>query len=131
MLLPALLAMAAAPAVLSIVGWLPVVAAIAFVMGVAGAGAQLALFDAFMRRMPAEHGVTFSSVDQSIQNLAFVLAPNAGRLPRGGVRGARIAAGRGAASGSPPSSCSRSTRSVTRARRAAARQAVEAAPLGH
>jgi hypothetical protein len=31
-----------------------------------------------MRRMPKEHGVTFSSVDQSIQNFAFVLAPNAG-----------------------------------------------------
>ena len=78
LLLPALLATAAAPAVLSIAGWLPIVAALAFIAGVAGAAAQLALFDALMRRMPKEHGVTFSSVDQSIQNFAFVLAPNAG-----------------------------------------------------
>ena len=78
LLLPALLVMAAAPAVLSIAGWLPIVAALAFVAGVAAAAAQLAMFDALMRRMPREHGVTFSSVDQSIQNFAFVLAPNAG-----------------------------------------------------
>jgi hypothetical protein len=78
LLLPALLVMAAAPAVLSIAGWMPVVAALAFIAGVAGAAAQLALFDALMRRMPKDHGVTFSSVDQSIQNFAFVLAPNAG-----------------------------------------------------
>ena len=78
LLLPALLVMAATPAVLSIAGWLPIVAVLAFLAGVAGAAAQLALFDALMRRMPREHGVTFSSVDQSIQNFAFVLAPNAG-----------------------------------------------------
>lgn len=78
LLLPALLVMAVTPAVLSLVGWLPAVAALAFVIGVASAAAQLALFDAFMRRIPREEGITFSSVDQSIQNLAFVLAPNAG-----------------------------------------------------
>jgi Na+/melibiose symporter-like transporter len=75
-LLPSLLVAAAAPAVLSVIGWLPAVAAIGFVMGVAGAGAQLALFDQLMRRIPLEHGVTFSSVDQSLQNLAIVIAPN-------------------------------------------------------
>ena len=53
-------------------------AALAFIVGVASASAQLALFDGLMRRIPREHGVTFSSVDQSIQNFAFVLAPNAG-----------------------------------------------------
>ena len=77
-LLPALLAMAIAPAVLAVVGWLPAVAAIGFVIGIAGAGAQLALFDAFMRRIPSENGVTFSSVDQSIQNFALIVAPNLG-----------------------------------------------------
>ncbi|HUQ43119.1 MAG TPA: MFS transporter [Candidatus Limnocylindria bacterium] len=79
-LLPALLAMAIAPAILSVVGWLPAVAAIGFVIGIAGAGAQLALFDAFMRRVPSENGVTFSSVDQSIQNFALIIAPNIGGL---------------------------------------------------
>jgi hypothetical protein len=29
-----------------------------------------------MRRVPLEHGVTFSSVDQSVQNLALVVVPN-------------------------------------------------------
>jgi hypothetical protein len=77
-LLPSMLAMALAPAVLSVIDWLPAVAAIAFGAGVAGAGAQLALFDQMMRRIPAEHGVTFSSVDQSLQNFALIVAPNIG-----------------------------------------------------
>jgi hypothetical protein len=79
-LLPSLLVAALAPAILSVIGWLPAVAAIAFVSGVAGAGAQLALFDQLMRRIPMEHGVTFSSVDQSLQNLAIVIAPNVGGI---------------------------------------------------
>lgn len=79
-MLPSMLALAVAPAVLSVIGWLPAVAAIAFVVGIAGAGAQLALFDAFLRRIPTQHGVTFSSVDQSLQNLALVIAPNVGGL---------------------------------------------------
>jgi MFS family permease len=77
-LLPSLLVMAAAPAVLSVLDWLPAVAAVAFVMGVAGAGAQLAMFDQLMRNIHGEHGVTFSSVDQSISNLAIVIGPNVG-----------------------------------------------------
>jgi hypothetical protein len=77
-LLPSLLVAALAPAALAFVGWLPAVAAIAFVVGVATAGAQLALFDQFMRRIPTEHGVTFSSVDQSLQNFALVITPNLG-----------------------------------------------------
>jgi MFS family permease len=74
-LLPALLATAAVPATLSVLSWLPAVAAAGFVGGLAAAGAQLALFDELMRRIPRQHGVTFSSVDQSIQNFALIAAP--------------------------------------------------------
>jgi predicted MFS family arabinose efflux permease len=38
------------------------------------------MFDQLMRRVPLEHGVTFTSVDQSVQNVALVLAPNVGGL---------------------------------------------------
>jgi predicted MFS family arabinose efflux permease len=79
-LLPSMLAMALAPALLSAIGWLPAVAAISLVIGLAGAGVQLAMFDQLMRRVPIEHGVTFTSVDQSVQNVALVLAPNVGGL---------------------------------------------------
>jgi hypothetical protein len=75
-LLPALIAAAATTAAVGLVGWLPAVAAIAFVAGVAGAGAQLALFDRMVRSFPKELGVTFSSVDQSVQNFALIVAPN-------------------------------------------------------
>jgi MFS family permease len=77
-LLPALLAAAAVPATLSLLSWLPAVAAAAFVGGLAAAGAQLALFDELMRRIPRQHGVTFSSVDQSLQNFALIAAPSLG-----------------------------------------------------
>jgi MFS family permease len=79
-LLPSLLVAALAPAVLYAIAWLPGVAAIAFVAGVAGAGAQLALFDQMLRTIPAEHGVTFSSVDQSLSNAAIMIAPVVGGL---------------------------------------------------
>jgi MFS family permease len=79
-LLPSMLAAALAPALLSVIGWLPAVAAISFVFGLAGASVQLAMFDQFMRRLPSELAVTFSSVDQSVQNLALVVAPNIGGL---------------------------------------------------
>ncbi len=74
-LLPALLVAAATTAAVGLVSWLPAVAAIAFVAGIAGAGAQLALFDRMMRTFPKEVGVTFSSVDQSVQNFALIIAP--------------------------------------------------------
>ncbi len=77
-LLPSLLAAAIAPAALFLIDWLPAVAAIAFVSGVAGAGAQLALFDRMLRTIPSEHGVTFSSVDQSLSNAAIMIAPVVG-----------------------------------------------------
>jgi MFS family permease len=75
-LLPALLAAAWTTALMSIVNWLPAAAILAFASGIAGAGAQLALFDRMMRTFPKELGVTFSSVDQSIQNFALIVAPN-------------------------------------------------------
>ena len=75
---PSLIVMAIGPAVLSTIAFLPALAVVAFVMGVAGAGAQLAMFDQLMRNIPAEHGVTFSSVDQSFSNLAIVIGPNVG-----------------------------------------------------
>lgn len=79
-LLPSLFAIALVYGLLVVTSWLPGVAVLMFVSGMAGAAAQLALFDALMRRIPVEHGVTFSSVDQSLQNLALVLAPNLGGL---------------------------------------------------
>jgi predicted MFS family arabinose efflux permease len=33
-----------------------------------------------MRRIPHEHGVTFSSVDQSLSNFGFIIAPNVGGI---------------------------------------------------
>ena len=82
----------AVASVLAVVGWLPAVAAIAFVIGIATAGPQLALFDQFRRRIPKEHGVTFSSVDQSLQNFALVITPNIGGFLALalGVRGALL-----------------------------------------
>ena len=77
-LLPALSAAAAVPATLSVLRWLPAVAAISFVGGLAAASIQLALFDELMRRIPHEYGVTFSSVDQSLQNLGLIIAPSLG-----------------------------------------------------
>jgi MFS transporter len=78
--LPSMLAMALAPAALSAISWLPAVAAIGFMIGLATAGVQLAMFDQLLRRVPVEHGVTFTSVDSSVQNMALVLAPNIGGL---------------------------------------------------
>jgi hypothetical protein len=75
-LLPSLLAVALATALLAATGWLPAVPILAFVAGVAAAGAQLALFDQMMQRIPRELGVTFSSVDQSVQNFALVVSPS-------------------------------------------------------
>ena len=94
-LLPSLIAVAMVPVLLALVGWLPVVAMLAFVYGLATAGAQLALFDQLMRRMPAEHGVTFSSVDQTVQNVGLIVAPNLGGLLAAtvGVRPGLVVAG--------------------------------------
>jgi hypothetical protein len=79
-LLPSLGVVAIVPAVLASLDWLPAVGALAFVNGLALAGAQLAMFDQLMNRIPRQHGVTFSSVDQSLQNLGLIVAPNVGGL---------------------------------------------------
>jgi predicted MFS family arabinose efflux permease len=77
-LLPSLLITALVPAVVAPLDVLPVIAVVVLVGGIATAGAQLALFNELMSRVPRQHGVTFSSVDQSLQNLALILAPSAG-----------------------------------------------------
>lgn len=84
-LFPSMLAAAAVPAILSVVGWLPAVAALALVAGASAAGTQLALFDQLVGRIPREHGVTFSSVDQAIQNIALIVAPSVGGLLAAGI----------------------------------------------
>jgi hypothetical protein len=77
---PALLVVALVPLTQAALDSLPLVALVALVSGVAAAGAQLALFDQLMRSIPPRHGVTFSSVDQSLQNFGLVVAPNIGGL---------------------------------------------------
>ena len=79
-LLPSMLAAALVPVVMALLHDLPAVAAVALFGGLAMAGAQLGLFDELMKRVPREHGVTFSSVDQTLQNLALVIAPSVGGL---------------------------------------------------
>ena len=79
-LFPSMIAAATVPAVLSVVGWLPAVPVLALVTGASAAGTQLALFDQLVSRIPREHGVTFSSVDQTIQNVALIVAPSVGGL---------------------------------------------------
>ena len=77
-LLPSLLAVALVPAGQAALDWLPGVAALSFLSGLGAAGTQLALFDRLLGSIPRAHGVTFSSVDQSLQNLGLILAPNVG-----------------------------------------------------
>ncbi len=77
-LLPSLLVAGVVPAAVSLVSALPALALLALVSGVATAGAQLALFNELMKRVPRDLGVTFSAVDQSLQNFALILAPSLG-----------------------------------------------------
>jgi predicted MFS family arabinose efflux permease len=77
-LLPSMLVASLAPAAMAALHSLPLVAGVALVAGIAIAGTQLALFDELMKRVPRAHGVTFSSVDQSLQNLALIVAPSLG-----------------------------------------------------
>jgi hypothetical protein len=79
-LLPSMLAAALVPAAMALLHDLPVVAALALLGGLATAGTQLGLFDELMKRVPREHGVTFSSVDQTLQNLGLIIAPSVGGL---------------------------------------------------
>ena len=79
-LLPSMLVWALVPAVMASLNELLVVAVIALVGGIAIASSQLALFNELMRRVPRSHGVTFSSVDQSLQNLGLIVSPSVGGL---------------------------------------------------
>jgi predicted MFS family arabinose efflux permease len=79
-LLPALLGSALVPLVLALLTNLSAVAALAVVSGVFTAGMNLALFDELMKRVPARHGVTFTSVDYTAQNVALMVAPIVGGL---------------------------------------------------
>jgi hypothetical protein len=84
-LLPALLLGALAPLTLSVLHELIVVAVLAVAVGATGAAISLALFDELMQRVPIGQGVTFSSVDQSAQNIALTAAPLIGGALAGGL----------------------------------------------
>ena len=93
-LLPALLGTALVPLVLALLNNLGAVAGLAVVSGVFMAGVNLALFDELMKRVPARHGVTFTSVDYTAQNLALMVAPIVGGLLAAtiGIRAALVVA---------------------------------------
>lgn len=78
--LATVLGSALAPAALTLLGSLPLVALLAAVGAVFGAGASLVLFDELMQRVPRRHAVTFTAVDQSAQNLAATFAPLLGGI---------------------------------------------------
>lgn len=84
-LLPSLLAAALVPGLLAVLDVVPAVAVASTLGGIAAAGVNLALFDELMQRVPRSAGVTFSSVDQTVQNLAYVVGPLAGGLLAGAV----------------------------------------------
>jgi MFS family permease len=84
-LLPSLLVATLVPGVLAVLDVGPAGAAISTLGGIATAGANLALFDELMQRVPHSVGVTFSSVDQTVQNLAYVVGPLSGGLLAGAV----------------------------------------------
>ena len=74
-LVPALLASALAPAAFYAIHDQAIVVAVSVAAGFMSAGAGLALFDELMRRVPMHLGVTFASIDQTIQNSALIVAP--------------------------------------------------------
>ena len=74
-LVPALLLSALAPAAFFAIHDQAIVVAVSVGTGFASAGAGLALFDELMRRVPMRLGVTFASIDQTIQNSALIVAP--------------------------------------------------------
>jgi len=79
-LLPSMLAAALVPAAMALLHDAPLVAALALLGGLATAATQLGLFNELMKRVPREHGVTFSAVDQTLQNLSLIIAPSGGGL---------------------------------------------------
>jgi hypothetical protein len=79
-LLPSMLIVALVPAMLSVLHDLLPVVVLSVVAGVAAAGMQLALFNELMNRVPRAHGVTFTSVDASLQNLGLIVGPGSGGI---------------------------------------------------
>ena len=79
-LLPALLGTALYPLVLALLSNVIAVAVLAVISGFFIAGLNLGLFDELMRRVPARHGVTFTSLDYTVQNIALMLAPICGGI---------------------------------------------------
>jgi predicted MFS family arabinose efflux permease len=79
-LLPALLGTALFPLVLALLSNVIAVAVLAVISGFFIAGLNLGLFDELMRRVPARHGVTFTSLDYTVQNVALMLAPICGGI---------------------------------------------------
>lgn len=74
-LVPALLLGALPPAAFFAIHDQVLVVTVSVVSGFGSAGAGLALFDELMRRVPMRLGVTFASIDQTIQNAALIAAP--------------------------------------------------------
>jgi hypothetical protein len=74
-LVPALLLGALTPAAFFALHDQAIVVAVSVAAGFASAGFGLALFDELMRRIPMHIGVTLSSIDQTIQNGALIVAP--------------------------------------------------------
>jgi Major Facilitator Superfamily len=74
-LVPALLLGALSPAALFAIHDQVLVVAVAVISGFGSAGTGLALFDELMQRVPMRLGVTFASIDQTIQNAALIVAP--------------------------------------------------------
>jgi hypothetical protein len=68
------------PALLAGIGRVELIAILAGAAAVFSAGADLALFDELMKRVPSRYGVTFSAVDYAIVNVAGIAAPLIGAL---------------------------------------------------
>jgi len=68
------------PILLAGIGSVGVIVVLTGVTAVFSAGADLALFDELMNRVPARHALTFSAVDYAIVNVAGMAAPLVGAL---------------------------------------------------
>ena len=93
-LMPSLLLSALTPAAFFAIHDQVLVVIVSVAAGFASAGAGLALFDEMMRRIPTRLGVTFASIDQTIQNAALIVAPIVGGTLSGliGIRNALVVA---------------------------------------
>ena len=66
------------PAALAMTRSLPAIAVLTALWSLFAAGASLSLFDHLMGAVPPSHGVTFVSIDQSMQSLSRTVAPLVG-----------------------------------------------------